>query len=523
VNCKPYLSFELFLYTLFSTHNYIPHSYVNVVRTAMILSLGALCFSGSFSIIQYLPTAQAQTQAAPSEPSAEELNIKMAQLSSSNKSEDIATLAYIWGFPLVTMERQFNFVTSPNIPAGVGRGPANSISCATDLVNASFTDVVTPNSDTLYCQTQFDLNKEPMVVVVPPISDRYYSFQFLDAYTNDYAYLGQRASGGTGGTYLMAGPDWNGQVPEGMTKIWTPTNLAWLITRTLVKSPADVPNVIAIQDKIIVKPLSVFQENATTSSQPAATQSNGSKEVPVGPQPTLIAPTGIKIFDEMSAAMVGNPLNPPDPLLLAKLDSIGVGPGKVPSTQANDTTKTALQTGITEGQKMINSRITNIGTVVNGWLANTQLGFFGADYLLRAATAQFGLGANIAHEAFYPYTFTDSQGAPLSGNNSYLIHFEPGQTPPVDGFWSISMYNDKNLFVDNPINRYSIGQYTEGLKNNTDGSLDIYIQNASPGADKESNWLPSAEGSFNMVLRTYLPQPQILNGTWQLPLVEKVG
>ena len=191
-----------------------------------------------------LPTNS--TQAAP--PSSEELNVMMAQLSSSDQPEDIATLAYISGFPLVTMERQFNFVTSPNNPPWSGRGPANSVSYATDLVNASFTDVVTPNSDTLYCQTQFDLRNEPVVVVVPPISDRYYSFQFLDAYTNDYAYLGQRASGGNGGTYLIAGPDWNGQVPEGMTKIWTLTNLAWLITRTLVKSPADVANVNAIQD-----------------------------------------------------------------------------------------------------------------------------------------------------------------------------------------------------------------------------------------------------------------------------------
>jgi hypothetical protein len=148
---------------------------------------------------------------------------------------------------------------------------------------------------------------------------------------------------------------------------------------------------------------------------------------------------------------------------------------------------------------------TNIGTVVNGWLANSQFGNFGTDYLFPAATTQFGLGANIGQEAFYPATFTDSQGKPLSGNSSYVIHFDPGQTPPVDGFWSISMYNDKNLFVDNPINRYSIGEFTEGIKNNTDGSLDIFIQNKNPGPDKESNWLPSPEGSFNMVMRLYLP------------------
>ena len=236
----------------------------------------------------------------------------MAQISASNNPEDIATLAFIWGSPLVAMERQFNYVTSPNVPPGPGRGPANSVSCARDLVNASYTDVVTPNADTLYCQTQFDLKKEPVVLVVPPISDRYSTFQFVDAYTNDYAYLGQRATKGTGGTYLVAGPDWNGQVPEGMTMIWTPTNLAWLINRIVVKGPTDLSNVHAIQDKIVIKPLSAFQGNDTTSPS-AVTQVNASKEIPIGPQPSLIAPTGIEIFDEIGADMVGNPAKSPRP------------------------------------------------------------------------------------------------------------------------------------------------------------------------------------------------------------------
>lgn len=158
--------------------------------------------------------------------------------------------------------------------------------------------------------------------------------------------------------------------------------------------------------------------------------------------------------------------------------------------------------------------------MINGWLVSPQGGVYGTDYLLRAATTQW---RGHRTEALYRFAFEDSKGNPLSGNSSYLIHFDKGQTPPVDGFWSITMYNDKSSLVDNPINRYSIGKYTEGMKNNTDGSLDIYIQNASPGADKESNWLPSAEGTFTMVLRLYLPQPAILNGTWELPFVENVG
>jgi hypothetical protein len=190
-----------------------------------------------------------------------------------------------------------------------------------------------------------------------------------------------------------------------------------------------------------------------------------------------------------------------------------------PSTQANATVKAALQTGVSEGQKMIDTKVANIGTIVNGWLIPSDAGIYGSDYLNRAAIAQLGLGANVPQEALYPATFTDSQGQPLSGANNYTLHFDPGQTPPVDAFWSISMYNSKNLFVDNPLNRYSINSYNE-VKNNTDGSLDLYIQNQSPGPDKESNWLPAPVDSFNLFIRTYLPQPQVLNGTWQPPGVE---
>jgi hypothetical protein len=449
----------------------------------------------------------------------QELDKIMLQISHSDKPEDIATLAYIWGYPLITTERSFNYFTNPNTPPIIGQGLANEINCARELVNASFTDVVSPNTDTLYCQSWMDLTNEPLVLKVPPVQDRYYSFQFLDAYTNVYNYIGTRASGSLGGTYLIAGPNWTGEVPKEMTKIWSPTNTVWLLNRILVKGEADLPNVHTIQDKISLTPLSVYSENKSSS---ALQQTNVSNAIPIKPQPATIPTTGIKLFNELSQAMVGNPLNPPDPILVSKLKSIGIGPGKIPSTEANDTIKSALETGISKGDKLIKSKINSIGTIVNGWSYNTQTGIYGNDYLNRATIAEIGFGANVPQEALYPTTFADFEGIPYNGANNYVVHFEPGQTPLVDAFWSITMYNMEKYFVDNPINRYAIGKYTDGLKYNTDGSLDIYIQNQNPGPDKESNWLPSPADNFYMILRMYLPIEQILSGTWTPPPVKVV-
>ena len=505
-----------------------------LVASSIALAVEGLSYSGQPSNNNhnaYAATTQNQSRSNSTAANVRNLDTIMAQLEYSNKPSDIATLAYIWGFSPVIMERQFHFLTSPNTPPGIGIAPANTLSCARQLLNASFTTVTSPNQDTLYCQVQFDLSKEPVVVVVPPIKDRYSSFEFLDAFTNDYAYVGERATGTTGGTYLIAGPEWNGTIPTGMTKIWTPTNLAWLLNRILVKGPSDLSNVNAIQDKIIVKPLSAFQKNPTNAtftsplSKLQASQANASKKAPIGPQPGLVASTGIKIYDEIGAAMIGNPLNPPDPVLVSKLASIGIGPGKVPSVDANATTKAALQIGITEGQKLINQKVANLGQNLYGWSADTQNGVYGTDYLLRAAVTQAGLGANIAQEFFSPGTAKDNQGNPLSGNNNYTIHFNPGKLPPVNGYWSITMLNNKSLFVPNPINRYAIGvPTTPGLKNNTDGSLNIYISSKNPGPQNQSNWLPAPQGApFNLVFRLAIAQPQILNGTWPFPTIQRTG
>ena len=451
----------------------------------------------------------------------EQLNKTMAELESSNNPQDIATLAYIWGYPLVLEVRLVDYSTSPNVPAAPGRGPLNTINNFQTYPTSNFTDIVSINVDTLYSFGYMDLEKEPVVLQVPPISGRYYTLQFIDAYTNNFLYIGSRLNDTTGGTYLISGPNWKGDVPPGMKEIKSPTNTVVIGGRIFVNGPADVPNVNAIQDKLTLTPLSVFGRN-TTSPQTVTPETNASKQVPIGPQPALIPTTGIKIYDEISKDMADNPPPAADSKVLAKFDSIGIGPGLTPSDTKNDTIRAALENGIGEGEKIIDAKVQNLGMKVNGWLVNLDVGNYGTDYLLRAAVAKFGLGANSPEEAVYPSTFTDNQGQNLTGTHNYLIHFGKGQTPPVNAFWSITLYNDKSYLAENPINRYSIGQHTEGLKYNPDGSLDIYIQHASPGTDKESNWLPSPNGKFNLVLREYNPQEEILKGEYQIPPVQLI-
>jgi hypothetical protein len=500
-------------------------SYCFIILFGLKISLPAVP-----SLVSWTNTpAFAQPSATDSSSSltSEELDKKMAEISTSNKPEDMATLAYIWGFPLVNVKRTIDFTTSPNIPEGPGRGPINTLNHFRVFPNANFTDIVRTNVDTLYSAGYYDLKNEPLVLQIPPISDRYYSLQFVDAYSNNFLYIGTRTNDTMGGTYLIAGPNWNGTVPSGMKEIASPSNDGVIAIRTLVNGPADVSTVHSIQDKFVLSPLSIFEGTSSSANATSAVKesgSNASKEIPVAPDPALIPKTGIEIFDEISKDMADNPPPQLDSEMVAKFETIGIGPGKMPSVQVtNDTIRKAMENGIVEGEKLIDEKVRNVGTIVNGWSVNLEIGDYGTDYLLRAAVAKIGLFANSPEEAVYPVTTVDYQGQNLTGANKYVIHFDPGQTPPVNAFWSLTMYNNASYLVDNPIDRYAIGDRSPGLKYNKDGSLDIYIQHDSPGADKESNWLPSPSGDFSLQMRAYYPQESILNGDYQYPPIQRVG
>jgi hypothetical protein len=497
------------------------NSYFSSLIVIAIVVAGPISIESSVFAQTQTGSTSSNATANDSQSQIEQLNKTMAELESSNNPQDIATLAYIWGYPLVSVVRLVDYSSSPNVPAAPGRGPINTFSSFPSFPTSNFTDIVSINVDTLYSFGLLNLKKEPVVLQVPPISGRYYTLQFIDAYSNNFLYIGSRLNDTTGGTYLITGPNWKGDVPPSMKEIKSPTNTVDIGGRIFVNGTADVPNVNAIQAKLMLTPLSAFGRN-TTSPQPVTSETNASKQVPIGPQPALIPTTGIKIFDEISKDMADNPPPVADSEVLAKFATIGIGPGLTPSDTKNDTIRAALENGIAEGEKIIDAKVQNLGMKINGWLVNLDAGNYGTDYLLRAAVAKFGLGANSPEEAVYPTIFTDNQGQKLTGTNNYLIHFDKGQTPPVNAFWSITLYNNKSYLAENPINRYSISQYTEGLKYNPDGSLDIYIQHASPGADKESNWLPSPSGEFNLVLREYNPQDAILKGEYQITPVQLI-
>jgi hypothetical protein len=430
--------------------------------------------------------------------------------------------------------RTADFTTSPNLPPGPGRGPVNTFNHFRDFPNANFTDIVRPNVDTLYSIAYLDLENESLVLQIPPIADRYYSLQFIDAYSNNFLYIGSRLNETAGGTYLITGPSWNGTVPSGMKEIKAPTNDVVIGIRTLVKNPQDVNNVHSIQDQYKLTPLSVFESGGASTNTTSTLQSgaNASSELPVAPDPALIPTTGINIYDEIGRDMADNPPSQNDSAVVAKFEAIGIGPGKIPSTQTNETIRQALENGIVEGEKLIDARIRVIGADVNGWditgmVVNgsnitNDVGNFGTDYLLRGAVAKYRLFANSPVEAVYPNALTDSQDQNLTGANKYVIHFDKGQTPPVNAFWSLTIYNNASYLVDNPIDRYAIGDRTPGLKYDEDGSLDIYIQHDSPGPDKESNWLPAPAGDFSLNLRLYNPQDSVLSGEYQYPPLERV-
>ncbi|PZQ99708.1 MAG: hypothetical protein DI533_03370 [Cereibacter sphaeroides] len=437
----------------------------------------------------------------------------------------LAIEAYIFAYPLVTMEMTRRVITNVAEPVGT-RGPMGQIIKLREYPDASFRDVTAPNADTLYTTSFFDVSKEPWVLSLPDMNDRYALFPMLDGWTTVFEVPGKRTTGAKAQTYAITGPGWTGTLPDGVTEYKSPTGIVWLLGRIYCTgTKEDYAEVHALQDQVKLVPLSAY---GTDWTAPAGTVDPSiDMKTPVRDQVNALdAVAYFKLFCDL---MKTNPPTGDDAEIVAKMAQIGIVPGQdFDESKFNpDFAKHVPKLGYTKIQLHFAD---SEGDFVNknGWRFTTVTGIYGTNYIQRALITAYGLGANRPQDAIYPASTKPGSGLLVrayKGSEKYTMTFAKGELPPVKGFWSLTMYDENFFFVDNPINRYSVSE-RQNLKAAEDGSVTLYIQNESPGADLESNWLPAPKDKFQLMLRMYWPnpdKPSIIDGTWTVPEVKKAG
>jgi hypothetical protein len=434
---------------------------------------------------------------------------------------EIATEAYIYGYPLVTMELTRRVMTNVAEPTG-WHAPMGQFGSLREYPSATNKDVTAPNADTLYSSAWIDLSKEPYVLSVPDEGDRYYLMPMLSGWTDVFQDPGTRTTGTRAQTYALTGPNWKGDLPKDVKELKSPTNMMWILGRTYCTGTADDYKAVhAIQDKYKLVPLSAYGKDYT----PPKGKVDPKVDMKTPARDQVNSLKAGDYFKLLAKLMKDNPPAKEDAPMVAKLKKIGIEPGKdFEMDKLDPAVAKGLERGAKAGLEKIVAEIPRVGTKLNGW-QYTFTGVYGTDYLFRAAITFAGLGANRSKDAVYPTTVADTDGKKYSGANRYTVTFPKGQLPPVSGFWSLTMYDAEFFFVANPLNRYNLSQRNQ-LKENEDGSVTLYIQNESPGKEKESNWLPAPKGDFVLMLRLYWPNeknPSILDGTWKVPPVKMVA
>lgn len=431
----------------------------------------------------------------------------------------LATDAYIYGYPLVTMEMTRRVITNVATPAGT-RAPMGQIIKLRHYPDAKFRDVTAPNADTLYTTAFFDVGKEPWVLSIPDMKDRYFLMPMLDGWTNVFQVPGKRTTGTGPQTYAITGPGWSGTLPAGVKEYKSPTSIVWLLGRIYCTgTPEDYAAVHKLQDEFKLVPLSAYGKPYT----PPAAKADPSIDMKTAVRDQVNRMDAVAYFTLLAQLMKANPPSAADASALAKFARIGLIPGKDfdPSKLRADFVKRIPE--IANDRIMMQFKVNKDVKDIHGWTFTTRTGIYGTDYLMRALITAIGLGANRPQDAVYPTSEKDAEGRAYDGANKYVVRFAKGQLPPVEGFWSLTMYDAGYFFIANPLNRYSISP-RQDLKRNPDGSVDLYIQKDSPGADRESNWLPAPAGKFILMLRMYWPNesnPSIIDGTWTIPPVRK--
>ena len=417
---------------------------------------------------------------------------------------------YIYGYPLVIMD-----VTRAN--ALLTQGPENQLIRVRQFPDANFKDVVRPNVDTLYTSSFIDMAQGPWVFEMAPNDQRYEVMPFMDGWTNVFAAPGTRVNGTGGGRFLLVGPGWQGQVPEGHVLLRSPTQMAWLIGRTQTNGPADYPTVHRLQDGITLR----RWPGAASEPMPGAPVWQPAAPPPPAPITEMKTMGTPAFFTRLAMLMVNNPPSPADGPMLVKLERLGLAPGRPPQWGWLD--RTAISLGRWLADWTVAKELRKPRDLVRGWFTPPAiLGDYGTYYNTRAVVAMVGLGANLPADAMYPNTQVDTRGETLNGQHRYRLHFDAKALPPVRAFWSVTAYGADDFLIGNPLHRYALGD-RDPLVYNADGSLDLLIQADSPQGAMQANWLPVKAGEpFLLNARLYWPKPEALSGGWGMPGVEKV-
>lgn len=437
---------------------------------------------------------------------------------SESQLEENALEAYVYGYPIVLMETTRMSMMADGLQT-------NRFMTENAAPSHGVNIVVRPNLDTLYVTTWLDLSAEPIVMHVPDTGGKYYVTEFLDDWTNVFASVGSRTTGTAERDFLITGPGWHGAVPYRLPIVYAPANTVWVLGRMQTDGPRDYPLVNALLQGFLLAPLGYWARYGFSGVSNLVAKKPSQKSV--APKHAVEAMNAAVFFKIMAAAMAANPPAIEDADMNRKLAELGLTAGESFDYYALPyAIQQALANAAARGPGVIGAESQSYFSsgLINGWnMPVKNLGSYGTDYMLRAIVAMNFLGANVPEDSVYGVAFADAAGKPLTGNEKYRIHMDAGQFPPVNAFWSITLYDADGFLVENPIHRHAISPHLGNLAYNQDGSLDILIQNEAPDAAHFQDWLPAPTGSFNLMLRMYWPMPALLNGQWAPPPVVRAG
>jgi hypothetical protein len=440
-------------------------------------------------------------------------------MSDEHEAQAIALEAYLYLYPLVMMDVTRRQMTNAEAGQQVGFGPMNTFSHIRAFPPPEFKAVPWANFDTLYSSAWLDLTVEPLIVSVPDTDERYYLLPSQDMWTDVVAVPGTRTSGTQAGHFAVVRTGWQGELPEGVRRLEAPTPYVWVLGRTQTNGPEDYAAVHQIQDGFVITPLSLWGQE----SQPVKVTIDPIVDMTTRPVDQVDQMPAAAYFAYATALMKLHPPHVTDWSIVTRMERIGITPGESFDFEALDPTiKEALDRAVTAGQQAMKANVQAVGRIVNGWQMSTDtMGVYGNYYLKRATVAMVGVGSNPPEDAIYPLTWNDADGRPLNGKNDYVLHFERDQLPPVDAFWSVTLYDQDGFQVPNQLDRSALGD-RDALRYADDGSLDLFIQHESPGPEREADWLPAPRGPLALFMRLYAPKAEVLDGRWEPQAVRRV-